>query len=145
MKRRTLPPRQKQVLLLVAGGHTSTRIGQMVGISGLTVSHHLTEAYRFLGAQDRAHAVALAIWHGHITLDELATVVGGSSSRVTEAPQEPVDGPRGAREPARAARDVRGATDASAGRTAPRGASGSGREPHTTPPTVTAPHTEAAA
>lgn len=66
--------RQRQVLNLVAAGHTSAQIGRQFGIAGPSVQRHLHEIYRQLGAHDRAHAVALAIHHGHITLAELARI-----------------------------------------------------------------------
>ena len=69
-----LTARQREVLRLTAAGHTSTQIGRQLGINGRTVAHHLSSTYRVLGAQDRAHAVALAIHFGHITLAELAHI-----------------------------------------------------------------------
>lgn len=66
--------RRREVVLLAAHGHTNHQIGQHLGIAPTTVQRHLTEAYRQLGAHDRAHAVALAIHHGHITLAELADI-----------------------------------------------------------------------
>jgi DNA-binding CsgD family transcriptional regulator len=71
---KSLTARQREVLLLVAAGHTGEQIGKRLDIRSTTVTRHLTEAYRYLGAQDRAHAVALAIHHGHITLAELARI-----------------------------------------------------------------------
>ncbi|MFE2297953.1 helix-turn-helix transcriptional regulator [Streptomyces sp. NPDC059445] len=70
----TLTLRQRQVLNLVAAGHTSTQIGRQLGIGATTVQRHLHNIYDELGAHDRAHAVALAIHYGHITLAELARI-----------------------------------------------------------------------
>lgn len=69
-----LTARQREVLRLTAAGHSSTQIGRQLGINRATVSHHLSSIYRLLGAQDRAHAVALAIHFGYITLAELAHI-----------------------------------------------------------------------
>lgn len=71
---KALTVRQREVLLLVASGCTGEQIGRRLGVRSTTVTRHLTETYRSLGAQDRAHAVALAIHHGHITLAELAHI-----------------------------------------------------------------------
>ncbi|WP_392971088.1 response regulator transcription factor [Streptomyces sp. LN245] len=71
---KTLTARQREVLLLVAAGCTGDQIGKQLGVRSTTVTRHLTGVYRYLGAQDRAHAVALAIHHGHITLAELARI-----------------------------------------------------------------------
>lgn len=69
-----LTPRQHQALTLAAAGNTNRQIGQRLGIHPTTVDRHLAAAYKTLGARDRAHAVALAIHHGWITLAELATI-----------------------------------------------------------------------
>jgi DNA-binding NarL/FixJ family response regulator len=71
---RNLTDRQRQVLRLAAQGHSNAQIGKTLGIGPTTVQRHLTETYRTLHANDRAHAVALAIHHGHITLAELAAI-----------------------------------------------------------------------
>lgn len=70
----TLSARQREVLRLTAAGYSSTQIARQLGIQRATVSHHLADTYKLLGANERAHAVALAIHHGHITLAELATI-----------------------------------------------------------------------
>jgi len=106
---RALTVRQRQALLLVASGCTGEQIGQRLGVASATVTRHLTEAYRTLGAQDRAHAVALAIHHGHITLAELAAIAGASSMRAVEGPRAGTGGHRSASEAMNGARDVRGA------------------------------------
>ena len=118
---RSLSARQREVLLLVAAGCTGEQIGQRLDIRSTTVTRHLTEAYRFLGAQDRAHAVALAIHHGHITLAELAAIAQESTARGTAGPREGVSGPQSVQEASRVARGVRGAANGSGGRVAARG------------------------
>jgi DNA-binding CsgD family transcriptional regulator len=69
-----LSARQRQVLRLTAAGCTSTQIAHQLNVKRTTVTNHLSNIYRTLGAKDRAHAVALAIHWGHITLAELATI-----------------------------------------------------------------------
>ncbi|MBL3664472.1 helix-turn-helix transcriptional regulator [Streptomyces sp. M2CJ-2] len=73
---RELTARQREVLRYIAGGYSSTQIGRRLGIHRNTVDRHLAEIYQRLGANDRSHAVALAIYHGHITLPELAAIAG---------------------------------------------------------------------
>ncbi|WP_051899994.1 response regulator transcription factor [Streptomyces aureus] len=76
-KPRALTVRQREILLLAAAGHTGKQIARILGVrSSSTITYHLTNAYRALGAKDAAHAVALAIHHGHITLAELARIAG---------------------------------------------------------------------
>ncbi|MFF4536581.1 helix-turn-helix transcriptional regulator [Streptomyces aureus] len=72
---RTLTARQRETLLLAAAGHTGPQIARLLGVrSSSTVTYHLTRVYRALDAKDGMHAVALAIYHGHITLAELARI-----------------------------------------------------------------------
>lgn len=99
---RALTARQRQVLLHVAAGYTSIQSGRLLGIDATTVAKHLAGAYQFLGANDRAHAVALAIYHGHITLAELAAIAAASSVRGGEGPRAASGTAQGAQEPARA-------------------------------------------
>jgi DNA-binding CsgD family transcriptional regulator len=78
---RSLTDRQRQVLLLAANGNTSEQAGRQLGIHRNTVDRHLGEAYRLLDARDRTHAVVLAIYHGHITLADIAAIATSQSRR----------------------------------------------------------------
>lgn len=71
---RRLTARQREVLRLAAAGYTSAQAGHRLGIHRNTVDRHLGEIYKTLGAHDRAHAVALAIWRGDISLEDLAAI-----------------------------------------------------------------------
>lgn len=55
-----LTPRQREVLLLVAGGHTDDDIARELTISPHTAGHHIRNIFSRLGATTRAHAVAIA-------------------------------------------------------------------------------------
>lgn len=68
---RALTGRERRVMVLVARGNTNATIGRLIGLHPTTVNRHLANIYRALGARDRANAVALALWHGEIGLDEL--------------------------------------------------------------------------
>lgn len=85
---RPLTARQREVLALVAAGRTAMQIGRTLGIEHTTVNRHLAEIYRALGAHDRAHAVALAIWSGDITLADLATIGQADNRRLAAVPKE---------------------------------------------------------
>lgn len=61
-----LTTHEAELLALIAAGRTTTEIAQTVYQSERTVKEHLTAIFRKLGARNRAHAVALAIRHGHI-------------------------------------------------------------------------------
>jgi DNA-binding CsgD family transcriptional regulator len=86
---RPLTARQREVLALVAAGRTAMQIGRTLGIEHTTVNRHLAEIYRALGAHDRAHAVALAIWSGDITLANLAAIGQAATRHLQPADQEP--------------------------------------------------------
>ncbi|TWI65125.1 transcriptional regulator EpsA [Pseudoduganella lurida] len=55
---RALSPRELQVLHWLGEGKNNAEIGQLLGISALTVKNHLQRLYRVLGVSNRAHAVA---------------------------------------------------------------------------------------
>ena len=74
-----LTARQRQVLMLVAEGRTNADIASRLGITPGTVNDILGAAYRNLGARDRANAVTLAIWHGAISLGELAAIANSTT------------------------------------------------------------------
>lgn len=54
-----LSPRQKQILRLVMRGKADKQILSELGISASTLKNHLSRIFLKLGANSRAHAVAL--------------------------------------------------------------------------------------
>lgn len=66
-----LTVRRRQILVLVANGHTNAAIGRLLGISRPTVDRHLAEIYTVLGARDRAQAVAIALAIGEIDVHQI--------------------------------------------------------------------------
>ncbi|KGH45193.1 MULTISPECIES: LuxR C-terminal-related transcriptional regulator [Modestobacter] len=61
-----LSARERDILRLVADGHTNKEIGEKVDLSALTVKSHLARIARKLGTGDRAHMVALGLRSGVI-------------------------------------------------------------------------------
>jgi DNA-binding NarL/FixJ family response regulator len=61
-----LSEREKEVLKLVASGHTSTEIGSRLHISGQTVNTHIKNIYRKLNVRTRAQAVSYATHRGFL-------------------------------------------------------------------------------
>jgi DNA-binding CsgD family transcriptional regulator len=63
----SLTPRQRDLLLLVAAGHTNTAIARQLGLSPFTVRTHLENAFARLGVSSRTQAIAKvypdATWH----------------------------------------------------------------------------------
>jgi DNA-binding NarL/FixJ family response regulator len=64
------PPsaRELDVLRLVACGRSNREIADILGIGETTVKSHVGSALRKLGAEDRAHAVTLALQRGFIRI-----------------------------------------------------------------------------
>jgi DNA-binding NarL/FixJ family response regulator len=71
MERVTAPltQRETQILNHVADGNTNKQIAHFLGISEQTIKSHVSAILRKLNANDRAHAVALAIRNGWISIE----------------------------------------------------------------------------
>ena len=67
----TLTDREMEVLQAAARGDRSKEIARDLGITERTVKAHLTSIYNKLGVDSRASAVAAAVQHGLLMLDEL--------------------------------------------------------------------------
>ena len=62
--------RETQILNYVAEGNTNKQIARILQISEQTIKNHVSAILRKLNANDRAHAVVLAIRHGWISAEE---------------------------------------------------------------------------
>lgn len=67
----TIPLTSKEIQILthIAEGNTNKRIASLLGISEQTIKNHVSAILRKLNANDRAHAVFLALRNGWISLD----------------------------------------------------------------------------
>lgn len=65
---RALPPRQLEVLQLMADGLTTKEIAQRLGVSRRTVSLHIAALKKRLGVQTRAESVGRAVALGYCRL-----------------------------------------------------------------------------
>jgi two-component system response regulator DegU len=74
-----LTRRETQILSHISEGNTNKQIADMLGISEQTIKSHVSGILRKLNANDRAHAVALAIRNGWI--DKVEKTQRYSSSR----------------------------------------------------------------
>ena len=61
--------RETQILNYVAVGNTNKQIASILQISEQTINNHVSAILRKLNANDRAHAVVLAIPHGWISAE----------------------------------------------------------------------------
>jgi len=64
-----LTRRETQILSYIADGNTNKQIADILGISEQTIKSHVSAILRKLNANDRAHAVALAIRNGWIPIE----------------------------------------------------------------------------
>ena len=65
-----LTNRETQILRYVADGNSNKKIAQILSISEQTIKNHISSILRKLNANDRAHAVVLAIRRGFISVNE---------------------------------------------------------------------------
>lgn len=63
-----LTPREIDVLRLVAGGNANKEIGAQLSLTEVTVKSHVKNILAKLGANDRTHAVTIALKRGIIDL-----------------------------------------------------------------------------
>jgi DNA-binding NarL/FixJ family response regulator len=66
-----LTSRETQILSYIADGNSNKQIAYLLQISEQTIKNHVSNILRKLNANDRAHAVFLAICHGWIPAEEL--------------------------------------------------------------------------
>jgi DNA-binding CsgD family transcriptional regulator len=64
-----LTGREREVLRLVAMGRSSGEIADALVVARSTVESHVRHCLDKLGARNRAHAIALALERGEITLE----------------------------------------------------------------------------
>ena len=65
-----LTTREIQILSYIANGNTNKQVAHVLGISEQTIKNHISAILRKLNANDRAHAVALAIRNNWVLVDE---------------------------------------------------------------------------
>ncbi len=65
-----LTSRETEILNYVAEGNSNKQIAHILKISEQTIKNHVSAILRKLNANDRAHAVVLAIRHGWISIEE---------------------------------------------------------------------------
>ncbi len=64
-----ITPREVQVLTAIADGCSNKQIARSLGISDQTIKNHVSAILRKINANDRTHAVVVAIREGLISLD----------------------------------------------------------------------------
>jgi len=69
-----LSPRQTEILNQIAKGQSNKRIARSLGISEQTVKNHVTSIMDKLDANDRTHAVVLAMLNGWLNIQDASEV-----------------------------------------------------------------------
>ena len=64
-----LTQREMQILSYIANGNTNKQVAHVLGISNQTIKNHVSAILRKLNANDRAHAVALAIQNQWVSVN----------------------------------------------------------------------------
>ena len=72
-----LTSRETQILSYIAEGNSNKQIARILQISEQTIKNHVSAILRKLNANDRAHAVVLAIRHGWISAEEKPESMAG--------------------------------------------------------------------
>lgn len=72
---RALAPIERAVLTLAANGYSNEQIGKLMKppLTKNSVQHHLSQAFRALGVEGRAHAVATALRWEIIDVNDIET------------------------------------------------------------------------
>jgi DNA-binding NarL/FixJ family response regulator len=65
-----LSPREREIMHLMAEGHTAEQIGDRITVSVETVRTHVRNVIRKLQARNRVHAIAIALERGEIQLEQ---------------------------------------------------------------------------
>ena len=67
-RRRSLTPREREVLTLLARGMTGEEAAQALAVSGETIRAHVRNSITKMRARTRLHAVVVALQRGEIEL-----------------------------------------------------------------------------
>jgi len=65
-----LSPRETEIMKYIAEGNSNKRIAYALGIGEQTIKNHITSIMRKLNANDRTHAVVLAMRKGWLNIEE---------------------------------------------------------------------------
>jgi len=77
-----LSSREKEILKYIAEGNPNKTIAEVLHISEQTIKNHVTSIMRKLNANDRTHAVVLAMQQGLLNIGEIASMPEEKSPQV---------------------------------------------------------------
>lgn len=87
-----LTPKEMQILTLVAEGNQNKQIANILGISEQTIKNHVSAIMRKLNANDRAHAVMLAMRNGLVPIEPDRRWGRRRDDLLSEAPTSTITG-----------------------------------------------------
>ncbi|HHW13867.1 MAG TPA: response regulator transcription factor [Firmicutes bacterium] len=67
----SLTPREREILTLIAKGHSNREIARLLYVSESTVKNHISSVYKKVGVSGRSRLVLLAIQNGLVSPDKL--------------------------------------------------------------------------
>jgi DNA-binding CsgD family transcriptional regulator len=70
-----LSPREMEVLNYAAMGKSNKQIAEIVGLSESTIKNHFSSTLRKLHANDRTHAVTLALCNGWLNVKTISNIL----------------------------------------------------------------------
>jgi len=76
----SITARETQILNYIADGNSNKQIAIILKISQQTVKNHVSNILRKLNANDRAHAVFLAVRYGWILAGNVNSVIPGNNN-----------------------------------------------------------------
>ncbi len=68
----SLTPREREILTLIAKGHSNREIARLLYVSESTVKNHISSVYKKVGIAGRSRLVLLAIQNGLVSTDDLS-------------------------------------------------------------------------
>jgi DNA-binding CsgD family transcriptional regulator len=74
-----LTPKEMQILTHISEGNSNKRIANILGISEQTIKNHVSAILRKLNANDRAHAVYIAVRDGLLSVEPASDAGTGVS------------------------------------------------------------------
>ena len=81
-----LSPRETEIMKYIAEGTSNKRIALALGIGEQTIKNHITSIMRKLNANDRTHAVVLAMRKGWLNIEEIVETPEPEEELVTSPP-----------------------------------------------------------
>jgi DNA-binding CsgD family transcriptional regulator len=74
-----LSDREREVLSYAAQGKSNKQIGNLIGLSESTVKNHFSSTLRKLHANDRTHAVIVAVSNGWLNINNISSAIANEA------------------------------------------------------------------